>query len=57
MLEKLLADPHPNIRLRLLELAAASSDGLETLQWLEANDPDAYVRGLARRRVAQLGAA
>ena len=56
MLQRLRADPHPNIRLRLVELAGAGSNGLETLQWLIAHDPDAYVRELARRRFAQIQA-
>jgi hypothetical protein len=50
LLQKLRDDPKPNIRLRLVEMAAASRQGNGVLQWLQANDRDAYVRALAQRR-------
>lgn len=51
LLKKLREDSHPNIRLRLVEIAAASSQGHEVLEWLQAHDRDAYVRALAERRM------
>lgn len=51
LLAALRSDPHVNVRLRVLELVAHRPGGRSTVAWFADNDPDAYVRALARRRL------
>ena len=51
LLQKLSEDPYPNIRHRLVEIAAASSERNNVLELLQTHDRDAYIRALAQRRM------
>jgi hypothetical protein len=53
LLERVRVDPSINVRLQLLQLAATNLGGETELQWLADNDPDAYVRAMARRRLSE----
>jgi tetratricopeptide (TPR) repeat protein len=53
LLERVRADPSINVRLQLLQLAATNAGGETELRWLADNDPDAYVRAVARRRLSE----
>jgi tetratricopeptide (TPR) repeat protein len=57
LLQKLRRDSHTNVRIRLVDIAAASRQGNKVLEWLQAHDLDAYVRALAQRRLQSGGGA
>lgn len=53
LLERVRADLSINVRLQLLQLATTTPRGEIQLQWLADNDPDAYVRAMARHHLSE----